>query len=130
VVVVRAVFIFEGNDVSAHPSLQAAADHVEPIDVENGEFDFFAEDGTVLVSETPPGGRVVLRPTSDRRPDQLRQRLLGYLTHARVGMDPALADDPLAAAQAIMDAEWAARPFRWFPLLDRRVNGREAPRVG
>jgi hypothetical protein len=121
--VARAVFIFEGNDLQVHPSLQRAADAVEPIDVENGEFDFFAEDGTVLVGETPPEGRVVLRPTPERRPDELRERLRRYLSHPGVALDQSLADDPIALAQAVLDREWEQRWFKWFPWLDRRLHG-------
>lgn len=110
------------------PSVDYAVGCVEAIDVENGEYDFFTEDGTVLVGDTNDQ-EVTLRPTDERRPDELHERLRRYLSHSKVGLDPNLADDPLAAAQAILDAEWARRPFQWFPWLDRRANGQSAPVV-
>jgi hypothetical protein len=127
-VVVRAVFIFEGNDLSVLPSVERAAGHVEAIDVDNGEFDFFADDGTVLIGTTHDR-QVMLRATDDRRPEELRERLRRYLSHPKVAMDPALADDPIAAAQAILDASWSRRPFSWLPWLDRRANGAAPPVV-
>jgi len=119
---VRAVFVFEGNDLSVHPSVESAASCVEAIDVDNGEFDFFAEAGLVLRGVTH-NELVTLQETNDRRLADLRDRLRRYLVDPRVGLDPALANIPVAAAQAILDREWERRPFRWFPWLDRRANG-------
>jgi hypothetical protein len=128
VAMVRAVFAFEGNDLSVHPSLESAASYVDAIDVNKGVHDFFAEDGTLLRATTD-GYQVTLRPTADHRPDELRQRLVRYLSDPRVGLDAKLADDPLTAAQTISEREWSVRPFRWFPWLDRRLNGDTPPRV-
>lgn len=119
---VRAVFVFEGNDLSVHPSVERAAGSVEAIDVDNGEFKFFADDGMVL-SGTTQDEQITLRETDDRRPADLRDRLHQYLSDPRVGLDPALAENPVAAAQAILDKEWERRPFRWCTWLDRRANG-------
>jgi hypothetical protein len=126
--VIRAVFIFEDYDLSVQRSVDEAAAAVETIDVDNGEYDFFTDDGTVLAGDTA-GGRVTLRPTDDRDPDELRRRLHAHLTHPRVGMDGALAEDPLRAAQAILDAEWQHRSFQWFPWLDHRLHGNGPRRV-
>jgi hypothetical protein len=128
VAMVRAVFAFEGNDLSVHPSLESAASYVEAIDVNKGIHGFFAEDGTRLRAITD-GYQVTLRPTADQRPDELRQRLVRYLSDPRVRLDAKLADDPLTAAQTILEREWSVRPFRWFPWLDRRLNGDTPPRV-
>lgn len=125
---VRAVFVFEGNDLSVHPSLERAAGSVEAIDVDNAAFDFFTEDGTVLRGTTNDQD-VTLHETDESRPDELRERLRRYLSHPRVDLDPGLADDPLAAAQTILDREWERRPFKWFRWLDRRANGPSAPVV-
>ena len=67
--------------------------------------------------------QVTLQETNDRRLADLRDRLRRYLVDPRVGLDPALANNPGAAAQAILDREWERRPLRWFPWLDRRCNG-------
>jgi hypothetical protein len=63
--VIGAAFIFDDYDLSVHRSLEDAAASVEAIDVDSGEFDFFADDGTVTEGYTS-GGRVALRPTGDR----------------------------------------------------------------
>jgi hypothetical protein len=125
---VRAVFVFEGTDLSVHQSLERAAQWVEAIDVDNGEFDFFADDGTVLTAVTHDD-QVTLRETEERRPEDLRERLHRYLSDPRVALDPALADDAVAAAQAILDRDWERRPFRSFPWLDRRAHGAAPPVV-
>jgi hypothetical protein len=123
---IRAVFVFDGEDLSVHPSIEAAAAGVEAIDVDNGAYDFFADDGTVLVPSTH-GQEVTLRETGERRPEELRARLHRYLSHPGVAIDPGLTDDPVAAAQAIINAEWERRSFKWFPWLDRRANGAAPP---
>jgi hypothetical protein len=45
-------FNFEGNDVDVQPSLEAAARSVEAVDVDNGEYEFFGDDGTLLQANT------------------------------------------------------------------------------
>jgi hypothetical protein len=126
---IRAVFIFEGQDVDVRASLEAAARSVEAIDVDNGEYDFFADDGTLLEARTA-GGVVTLRPTTERRPKELRERLRRYLEHPRVRLDIKLADDPIVFAQTVFDDRWRRRSFQWFPWLDRRLRPDGPPRVG
>jgi hypothetical protein len=120
--VIRAVFVFEGLDVSVHPAIEDAAAHLEAIDVDNGEYDYFTDDGTVLLGETEDG-EVVLRPTQERKPDDLRERLRRHIDYPTVDLDPSLADDPVAFAQAVLDRQWARRWFQWFPWLDRKLHG-------
>jgi hypothetical protein len=121
-----AVFEFEDEDesyVDAYASLQAAEGELEGYDVRNGEGDFFAADGRAIEATT--GGKwgldVSLRVTDHHRPDELRARLAAALP--AVGIDASLADSPLAAAQALIDARWNARWPRWPVWLDRRLNG-------
>ena len=87
---------------------------------------FFTDDGTVLSAEAE-GYTVHLSATGDRRPDELRARLLTYLGHPEVGLNPDLANDPAAAARAMVQRQWVKRRFKWFPWLDHRLNGREPP---
>ena len=122
----RAVFVFEDRDVSAYPSVPAAEGDIEVYDI--NRFAIFADDGMVFAAETDQY-KVRLRPTAESRPDELRSRLRSYLSDPGVNLDPSLADSPRALAQVLIDREWAVRPFRWFPWLDRRVNGAEPPRV-
>ena len=125
---VRAVFVFEGLDVDVHPSIERAAASVEAIDVDNGEFDFYTDDGTVLKAETRDG-EVLLRPAGERKREELCERLRLYLVHPRVSLDPSFADDPLVFAQSVFDERWQRRSFQWFPRLDRRLRPNGPPRV-
>jgi hypothetical protein len=121
-----AVFQFDEEDesyVDAYASLQAAEGELEVYDVRIGEGDFFTLDGRAIEATT--GGKwgldVSLRVTDHHRPDELRARLTVALP--AVGIDASLADSPLAAAQALIDARWNARSIRWPVWLDRRLNG-------
>lgn len=122
----RAVFVFEDRDVTAYPSVPAAEGDIEVYDI--NRFAIFGDDGTVFAADAHQY-KVRLLPTPESRPDELRSRLRSYLSEPAVDLDPSLADSPRALAQVLIDREWAVRPFRWFPWLDRRVNG-EPPRVG
>jgi hypothetical protein len=120
-----AVFQFydDSIDVDAYTSLQAAEGHIEGYDVRNGVDDFFAADGRAV--EATIGGQwgeeVSLRVTDHDRSNELRARLV--LALPAVGIDAALADSPLAAAQAVIDARWNARWPRWPVWLDRWMHG-------
>jgi hypothetical protein len=118
-VTIRAIFVWDGNDVLVYPTL-AAAEH--GTEVYDDTLMYLSDDGTVLHAAGKDYG-VRLTVTTERRPDELRERLLSFLEDPSVGLDPALADDPLSAGQAIVDREWTARRFTWFPWLDRRLNG-------
>ena len=125
-VAVRAVFVVEGNDLSVHTSVAAAENSTEVYDIRH--LAFFADDGTVFTAHAD-GYRVRLTATGERRSDELRALLRSYLASSKGGLDPALADEPASAAQAILDRRWIERRFKWFPWLDRRFNGSEPPRV-
>ena len=109
--VAQAVFVFAGLDLTVFPSLEAAAGCGEAIDIKNGEYDFFADDGTLLQPEVQ-GQRVTLRVTAEQLAEELRERLRRYLVHPRVTLDASLADDPVVAAHTILRADWARRSFR------------------
>lgn len=119
-----AVFQFydDGSGVDAYASLEAAEGDIEGYDVRNGEADFFAADGraveATIVGECQD---VSLRVTDHHRSDELRARLEAALPV--VGIDASLADSPLAAAQALIDAKWNARWPRWPVWLDRQLHG-------
>ncbi|MFI5898211.1 hypothetical protein ACIA5D_49840 [Actinoplanes sp. NPDC051513] len=89
-----------------------AEGYFEAIDVEDDEYVFFGADGTVI-SPSVRDGRVVLTPTDEKRPGELRMRLRAYLEHPRVAMDPALADEPVALADLLMEKERASSWPRW-----------------
>jgi hypothetical protein len=119
----HAIFVFDGGDLSVYPTIAAAAAGSEIYDV--SVLSYFGDDGTVLQA-TVDGYRVWLTPTTERRPDELRERLRAYLEHHAVGFDPALADDLVSAARALLDVSQETRSLKRFPWLDRRVR-RESP---
>lgn len=96
------VFAFEGPDeVYAAESLAAAEGFFEATDVQNDEYVFLGDDGTVI-QPTVQAGRVVLTPTEEKRPNELRARLRTFLVNPRVAMEPVLADDPQALAALLI----------------------------
>jgi hypothetical protein len=116
-------FFDDESGVDAYTSLQAAEGAIEGFDVRNGEGDFFAADGRAVEATIVGkwGQDVSLRVTDHHRSDELRARLAAALPV--VGIDASLADSPLAAAQALIDAKWNARWPRWPVWLDRRLHG-------
>jgi hypothetical protein len=46
---------------------------------------------------------VILEPTTERRLEELRERLRRYLVHPRIRLDVSLAGDPLVFAQTSMN---------------------------
>ena len=125
---IRAVFIFEGGDLSVHDSLTDAAEWVEAIDVENHEFDFFGDDGTVIAASAE-GQIVRLAPTDDRRPEELRARLDQFLAAIDSPAEIRSSSDVLTVGQYLIDRQWAnlwPRRPRW---LARRLYGDSPPRI-
>jgi hypothetical protein len=108
------IYAFEGShEVYASESLAAAEGYFEAIDVENDEYVFFGDDGTVI-SPSVQDERVVLTPTSEKRPAELRERLRTFLVQPRVAMDLDLADDPAALADLLIEHERARRWPAWL----------------
>ncbi len=121
----RAVYTFEGPSVLyVHPSSAAAEGYFEAIDVENDEYLFSGQDGTV-VQPSVEGGRVVLTATSEQQADELRQRLRTHLDHSGE-LDPALADDTVFLAQVLLDQEREFRESRRLSRLSRVLARRRA----
>jgi len=107
------VFAFEEPQVVyACESVAAAEVYFEAIAVGDDEYEFFGDDGTVITGSVR-NDRVVLTPTSEKRPEELRERLRTYLMHPQVAMDPALADDPAALADLLIELEQGRRWPRW-----------------
>jgi hypothetical protein len=112
------IFTFDVNgiDLDVQPDIASAEGHVEVYDI--GELRFLGVDGTILKA-TAEGYKVRLEPTDSKDPRELRSRLVAYLSHPSVGMDPALADDPARAAEAL-----SARPRRIGRWWKGRHRGR------
>lgn len=121
----RAVFVFyeDGSGVDAYGSLEELRAEIEAIDVETGEYAFFTVEGLVVeaVVKGWAAQDLDLQVTTTDGSQVLRERLTIELP--RVGLDAALAESPLAAAQALVDARWEARWPRRPAWLDRRLHG-------
>lgn len=97
--------------MAVQPSVEAAAAWLEPVDVDDRD-DIFGADGT-LYQASVVDGVVRLTATSDKRPDELRRRLRGFLSHPTVGLDPDLADEPSEVAIQLADRQRAQTWPRW-----------------
>ncbi len=116
-----AIYTFEGpTELYVHPSLKAAEGYFEAIDVENDEYVFFGDDGTII-EPSVRDGQVVLAPTPEKRPQELRERLRTYLMQPSLAMDPTLADEPVALAVLLLERERAHRESGWLARRRRSV---------
>jgi hypothetical protein len=109
-----AVFLFytDGSGVDAYQSLDAVRGEIEAVDVDDGAYALFTDDGRVI--EARSGGRwgqdVLLHVTENRQRDELEHRLRSALP--LVGLDPHLAALPSDAAQALSATRSRARWLR------------------
>jgi hypothetical protein len=125
---IRAVFVVErdSHDVFAFPSLDRAAGSVESYDVESGEYEFFADDGTVLEPTVVERFKVVLKPTSRRDLERLMEHLRAWISAAHISIAPD-ETDPVVLARAISDTHWRARRPSKPGWLRRRLYGDGPP---
>ncbi len=107
------------------PTRQRAEAHIEPHDVEQGEYaGAFGLDGTVYAMSTA-GDAVVLRAQETRDPAALT-RALEQSDRRSPGGAPL---DPVALADEELQFQWEHRWPRWPAWLDRRVGGGPPPRL-
>ena len=102
------IFIFDGGDLAVWPDIRSAEGWLEVYDLDT--LKFFAANGTILRAKAH-GYAVRLEATSETDPEELRSKLRTFLSSPRVGIDPALADDPVRAAE-ILSASTPRK--RWF----------------
>ncbi len=122
----RGVFVFDRDmHVSFFQSLDEAAEGLEAIDVDDGEYEIFAFDGRT-VTPTSHDGVVKLRLTEGHDDSGLRSRLQQC---QQLGRFAGAVDDPEAIANELLAMEWAARWPRWPMWLDRRLHGERPPGI-
>ena len=113
------------GDVFASRSLRDAADGVEAIDVEDGEYEaFYTVEGERLAVSIR-GGDVLIAPTGEQDVADLRRRLEDVVRVHRLSVPAA---DARAVADELLREQWERRwprPPRW---LARRL-GMVPPRV-
>jgi hypothetical protein len=119
-----ALFVFDrDNWCSVFPDVADAAGQLETNDVETGEYVVFDQDGTVFEAWAE-GVHVRLRPTDERDPAQLRERLGRFLDESRI---KCASDDVMDIANAILEAAWQSRWPKRPRWLSTRVHGDAPP---
>jgi hypothetical protein len=125
----RAFFLFGDGGLRVEPDIVGAAGYMEPVDVDNGEYDAVFDDTGRRYRFRAVGGMTHLEPTDETDLAALRERLRtlasGGAYRFLEGFD---AEDPLRAAAAISRWEWEHRWPRWPSWLSRRLHGDE-PRI-
>ena len=123
----KAYFLCGDCAVHDEPTLDTAAGFMEPIDVENGEYDAVFDDSGRRYAFSVVDGNTCLEPTNDVELDELRSRLQG-LARTAFASENVDADDPFGVAVAVSRFEWEHRWPRWPRWLDRRLHGNR-PRI-
>ena len=120
-----ALFVFDReNWCSVFRDAADASGQLEANDVEADEFVVFDQDGTVFTTWTE-GQTVCLRPTDERDPDQLQQRLARFLDSQRITCASA---DVIDIGNAILEDDWNSRWPKRPRWISRRIHG-DAPRT-
>jgi hypothetical protein len=124
-----AVLVFNRDgDLMVFLSVHDAAGYMEAVDVEAGEYPaVFLLDGTQVDVATDGQYAVTLTPGDPGHMAELMQHLREY--NRVIGRDAVPADDPVAAANAWLDAEWRVRWPQRPAWLRSRVLGDAPPRV-
>lgn len=94
------------TDVLAWPSLDDALLRAPVYGVEEEEYDFYLDDGTVLDAGLDADGRVALVPTETDRFDELVRHLRAYAQRRGIEVATENADEPLAYVDPISRWHW------------------------
>lgn len=124
----RAVFVFDRDgEMQVFPSLKQAADYMEAVDVNDGEYEaLYTLDGWVIDAQADSReSQVELIVTQKNDVEGLRRRVA---THRRPG-GASTPDDLRAVANEEFRAQWELRWPRWPSWLDRRMHGQGPPQL-
>lgn len=111
------------GDVHAYFSADEAARRTHVFAVEDGEYAFYADDGTVIAA-TVEQDQIMLRPTMSTDPDGLLQRLKEFVTRRGINVAAADADDTTAYVVPINDWQWLELWPGWLRWMGRLVRRR------
>jgi hypothetical protein len=106
------------GDVLAWPSRADARDKAPLYGVEDDEFEWFLDDGTVLLA-TAQGRDVAFTSAGDERPDDLLRHLKDYATRRGLVADDDDEDEPLAYVEPIAREHHLAMWPGWLRWLGR-----------
>ena len=93
------------GDVRAFLSVEEATRRMHVFWIEDDEFAFYTDEGTVLVADVVDG-RTHLQPTDEVQLDELRARLRQFVLRRGITIDTEDADDPTAYAMPISRWHW------------------------
>jgi len=103
-------------DVRAFFSVRDAVRRMHVYSVEDQEFDFYTDEGTLLRA-TVVDNRIELQPTDDQRPDELLARLKDFALRRGISIDDEDADDPTAYVDPINKWQWLEQWPPWMRPL-------------
>jgi hypothetical protein len=111
------------GEVFAYPSLGDASRRAPLASVEEGELEFFTDEGLVLEA-TVVDGQLGLRPTEQARVGVLLDRLAAFAAAHGIAVEAAGADDPLAYAAPIAEWQWLQLWPGWMRGVGRVIRRR------
>jgi hypothetical protein len=115
------VFLFAGGDLTMFPSVGAAEDWMEAVDVDDGEYTAaLTETGRVIEMRTA-NDEVVLELTDDVDPARLYELLQ---EHGQLIGQPGIELDPVGFANRSWMLDWQNRWPRWPRWLAKRLHPR------
>lgn len=106
------------GDVLAWSSMASAVAEAPVFGVEDNEYEFFLDDGTVL-SAGIVDDRVQFTPTDVERTDDLVAALRAYAERTGIDVDPAEADEPLSYVDPISRDHWLDNWPAWLRWIAR-----------
>jgi hypothetical protein len=125
----RAFLIFGGSALQVEPDVAAAAGFMEPVDIENGEYDAVFDNTRRIYRFWVVGKTTKLEATDETDLESLRRRLRALADQGAFrAIGPLDVDDPLAVAAAVSRWEWEHRWPRHPLWLSRRLHGTH-PRI-
>jgi len=121
--------IFGGGDLQVEPDRSAAAGFMEPVDIENGEYDAVFDNTGRHYRFWVVGKATKLEATDEIDLEALRWRLRTLADQGAFrDFGPLEVDDPLLVAAAVSRWEWEHRWPRRPLWLSRRLHGAQ-PRI-
>lgn len=116
----RVVFLFEGNrDLHMFPSLDAAENWMEAIDVDAGEYTAAMTETGRIIKMSTDNGLVVLDLTDQTDLPRLQELLR---EHGKLTGQPGIDLDPIAFANQSWQHDWNTRWPKWPHWLDKRLH--------
>ena len=109
----------QSGDVLAWATMRDAVEQAPVYGVEEDEYEFFLDDGTVLAAGVDDEGQVQLRPTEAERFDDLVRHLQEYAGRHELAVDPGDDDEPLAYVDLISRRRWLEMWPGWLRWAGR-----------